>query len=76
MFRKYLWLIPISPFVILLRAIGLVLMGMGRVLELVAEGFRWVFEKATGQKTYRRQQRYSRYYYRKTETEIDDPTGT
>lgn len=74
-FRKYLWLIPLSPFVYLLSAIGLLFRGLGAALGFVAEIFRKAFEMATGQRTYRRQKRYSKYYYKSSDNEIDEWFG-
>lgn len=62
--RKYLWLIPFSPLVIVCAAGGLLLKQLAAGVGFVAMGFRRLFEKATGHQTYQRQRRYSKYYYK------------
>lgn len=63
-FRKYLWLIPFSPLIIVIGFVGFLLTIVGLGLRIIGNGFSALFEKVTGQPTYRREREYSAYRYR------------
>ena len=64
LFRRYLWLIPLSPLVIVCGALGLLFRKVAAGPGFPAMSVRWLFEKATGHQTYQRQRRYSKHYYK------------